>query len=535
SCSPGATRWLWSLLDDPLIRVRTSDDTVEDMSLPQIYEALWEEQVHSFEALQAHQRQPWFSFLVQVAAMATARAGRDEPPSEAATWRELLVGLADGSKDAWHLVVEDVERPAFMQPPVPEGSLEKAGYSDDVPTPDVLDMLIASKTHDIKYRRMNSPRPEHWVFALLTLQTLEGYSGAKNYGIVRMNGGLGNRPLLGLTPELDWGARFRRDTHLLLDSRSNIADTYSLDPDGHTLLWLDPWDGAKESAIPLTNCDPYFVEICRRLRFTDSQQNGLTCWRNTTSGQRLQAPDSLNGRTGDPWTPIDIDNEKALTLGENGFTYEQLQQIWLSNKFERPPALTFQRDDPESAQLIATTLVRGQGKTQGFHRRIIPVPQEVSEVMGGSDSDRNKLAERAQTRVKLAGEVQSQVLRAPIFTLVYDGRDPADPNWDKVNKWLDGYDQAVDNRFFDALWDSVVDGLSDPEAKAQWHRILRQIAEDAYDDIRDSIPIRSIHRYRILSDADSQFHGRLRSILDRAFDDNDDSNQEETDERPATA
>jgi CRISPR system Cascade subunit CasA len=526
---------MYSLLDDSLIRVRTTDDAVREMSLPEIYKALLDDQIQAFKALQAHQRQPWFSFLVQIAAVAIARADRDEPPTDVSTWRELLVHLADGSEDAWHLIVEDVEKPAFMQPPVPEGSLQEAGYSDDVPTPDVLDMLIASKTHDIKYRRITSPRPEHWIFAVVTLQTLEGYSGAKNYGIVRMHGGRGNRPLVGLASELSWGARFERDTELLICCRQDIADTYGLDLRGQTLLWLPAWDGTKDSAISLTSCAPYFVEICRRIRFTQTENSELMCWRNTTSSKRIQAPDSLNGQTGDPWTPIDVKNEQALTLREHGFTYEKLQEIWLSNDFKQPPALEFQQNDPDSAYLIAITLVRGKGKTHGFHRRIIPVPKKVARVMGGSDSDRKKLAQRAQRRVELASEVQSKVLRGPVFTLVYDGRDPADPNWDKVNKWLDGYDRAVDHRFFDALWESVTEDFSDAEAEAQWQRILRDIAERAYTDIRDSIPIRSIHRYRILSDADTQFHGRLRSVLDRAFDDNDNFDQEETHERPATA
>jgi CRISPR system Cascade subunit CasA len=57
-----------------------------------------------------------------------------------------LLKLADGSEAAWHLVVDDVSQPAFMQPPVPEGSLEEAKYSSDIQTPDELDMLVTSKT-----------------------------------------------------------------------------------------------------------------------------------------------------------------------------------------------------------------------------------------------------------------------------------------------------------------------------------------------------------------------------------------------------
>jgi len=422
-----------------------------------------------------------------------------------------------------------------MQPPVPEGSLEDAGYRDDVPTPDVLDLLIASKTHDIKFRRISSPRPEHWVYALITLQTLEGFSGAKNYGVVRMNGGFGNRPMVDLAPDLDWGSRFRRDLKALVNNREETASTHNFDLQGHALLWLESWDGEKSSAIPLQDCSPYFVEICRRIRFTLDSAGEVHCWRNTTSGQRIDAPDSLNGRTGDPWIPIDKQEAKALTLGENGFTYEQLQKIWMSDDFDRPAAMQFHQHDPESGFLIAQTLVRGQGKTQGWHRRIIPVPEDVSRVLYQSKSDRKELASRAKRRVELAAEVESKVLRGPIFTLVYDGRDPSDPDWDKVNMWLEPFDDAVDDRFFEALWASVERGMSETDAETQWQQILSELAREHYQQVRDSIPVPSIHRYRVLSDADSQFHSQLRNVLDRAFDDNTNHETEASDGKPASA
>ena len=120
-----------------------------------------------------------------------------------------------------------------------------------------------------------------------------------------MNGGFGNRPLVGLSPDLSWGEHFRRDVDVLLSERDALSERYTLD--GPALLWTRPWDGAKDSAIPLDACDPYFLEVCRRIRFQDDDGD-LVCWRANTKGQRVDAPDSLNGDTGDPWTPI----EKAV-------------------------------------------------------------------------------------------------------------------------------------------------------------------------------------------------------------------------------
>lgn len=528
------TQMLHSLLDDPLISVRTTDDEARGMTLPEIFAALLGDQLASFEALQPHQKQPWFSFLVQVGAMAVARAGQSETPADAATWRELLVDLADGSEAAWCLVVDDVSKPAFLQPPIPEGSIKKAKFKADVPTPDDLDMLITTKTHDIKQRRIVAPEPEHWLFALLTLQTMEGFLGRGNYGIVRMNGGFGSRPHVGLAAGLDWGSRFRRDLGVLIRERDRVAAGNEFDPSGHALLWLEPWDGKKSSGIALGDCDPYFIEICRRLRLM-CEDGDIVCWRANTKSTRLDAPDDLNGRTGDPWTPINVGDAKALTLGGNGYTYELLQDLWFGDDYQRPPALEFQRSDPEQGYLVATTLVRGQGKTQGFHERSIPVPKEVSRILGGSTSEQKELAKRAQRRVQLAGEVQSKVLRGPTFTLVYGGRSPSDPNWDKVNPWIQEFDRRVDARFFDDLWDSLERGLSQDEAEVQWHKILCELAEEQYRDIRDSIPLPSIHRYRVLCKADGQFYSRLRSVLHRAFDGSDSNIQpeEDTDEQAA--
>jgi hypothetical protein len=41
---------------------------------------------------------------------------------------------------------------------------------------------------------------------------------------------------------------------VLLDAREDLAGRY--DPNGPALLWTEPWDGAKDSALPLQDLDP---------------------------------------------------------------------------------------------------------------------------------------------------------------------------------------------------------------------------------------------------------------------------------------
>ncbi|WP_103026594.1 type I-E CRISPR-associated protein Cse1/CasA [Salinibacter altiplanensis] len=510
-----------SLLDDLIFRIRLPDGTVQGHSLPQILHRLTEDDILSFEALQAHQQQAWHSFLVQLAAMAVDREAGGTVPSDAAEWREALVELAEGDEAAWHLVVADVSRPAFLQSPVPEGTLDEAGYKADVPMPDQLDVLITSKSHDVKARRIRHPRPEHWIYALVTLQTMEGFLGRGNYGIVRMNGGFGNRPLVGLANGLSWGARFQRDVDVLRSERGNLADRYTRN--GRALLWTAPWDGVKASAIPLEDCDPYFLEICRRIRF--QQEDGdLVCWRANTKGQRVDAPDSLNGDTGDPWTPIEKSGGKALTLPGEGFTYDRLQEIVFEGEYARPPALQFRNSDEGHVYLVARALVRGQGKTEGLHHRIVPVPASTAGWLR-EKSRREQVGQRARDRAELVQETQRSVLYPAIGTLL-GGGDIDAIDFDDVAPWLDAFDRAVDARFFEALWASVE--MSDAEALEHWQTLLWEEAQNQFEDAEDHAPSSSTRYWRARSSARSIFHGAARNTLSYAFSDSNPTSHAKT-------
>ena len=190
-----------NLLTESLIRYYNSAGNHVEVSLPEVYGALMSDSVSAFHALRPHQRHAWHAFLVQLGAMAIHRAGVDEPPTEDTDWAGLIRGLTPDSPDdePWHMVVEDITRPAFMQPPA--RSQERAeDYKNSVYTPDEVDMLVTSKDHDLKSAVAQRAGIDDWIFALITLQTMEGFGGAGNYGISRMNGGLGNRPAFALAP-----------------------------------------------------------------------------------------------------------------------------------------------------------------------------------------------------------------------------------------------------------------------------------------------------------------------------------------------
>lgn len=122
-------------------------------TLPELFVALARDQVRDFPSLRPHQRHPWHAFLVQLAALALHQAQSSQPFAAAAEWEQALLALTPRDPDgaAWCLV-SPLDRPAFMQPPVPEGSL--AGWKSPMTAADELDMLITSKNHDLKSMRM---------------------------------------------------------------------------------------------------------------------------------------------------------------------------------------------------------------------------------------------------------------------------------------------------------------------------------------------------------------------------------------------
>ena len=505
----------YNLLDDPLFRI-TQRSEQSRQNLPEILSALGHGEVDSFDALQAHQEQAWYTFLVQLGALAITRTGLKDLASDPGAWRGGLLDLSDQLEGAWCLVNGVVAEPAFLQSPVPEGSLKKAKYKADIVFPDDLDVLVTSKNHDVKMNRVRSPAPEHWIYSLVMLQTMEGFLGRGNYGIARMNGGFGNRPLVGVSPGLGWGTRFRRDVSLLRSIRDGYFADKLYDPQGPALIWTIPWSGAKDSGIPLQACDPYFIEICRRIRFRQSEDGGLKCLRANTEAYRIDVPKALNGRTGDPWIPVDHSGKesKALTLGGRGFDYKTLHKILNSPDYEKPQALSFDVTSEGRVFLVTSALVRGQGITEGLHRRVVEIPEPVRRLFGGTSSDRKKLAERSEERVQKAMAVRNDILAPSVRLLLRAGEFEA-VDYEEYARWVEAFDRAVDRVFFDELW-RVVE-LTAEEAARQWEALLHSEALLQLEDAIDSAPSSDMRRLKAVSSATSFFENKARKTLTALF------------------
>ena len=357
-----------NLLADSLLRARLSDGAVEVLSLPEVYEVLAADRVSAFPALRPHQRHAWHAFLAQLGAIALHRTGQDTPPGSAKEWCSLLRALTPefGGDEPWRLIVEDPARPAFMQAPAPKGL---GDHRRRVVTPDDLDILVTAKNHDLKQTVALEATPEDWIFALIDLQTMAGFFGAGNYGIARMNGGYSTRPCFGLAPaEGGVGAHLFHDMNAMLMGRSELLGAYQSyfrEDDGATLLWLLPWDGS--GSLDLRALDPYFIEICRRVRLR-RQGDSIIALTAGSKVPRISAK-AANGDVGDFWTPVSQKDGKALSLSRASLRYDRLVKLLVEETLRHPPAMKVRVAGETRWQLVARGVAGGQGKTEGYYER----------------------------------------------------------------------------------------------------------------------------------------------------------------------
>lgn len=486
-------------LREPLIRAAIEDGSVVALTLPGVLAWLVRDGVAGFPALRAHQRHAWHSFLVLLAANALHRAGVLEPPETEEAWRGLLRELTPEHPDdaPWSLV-SPPDRPALLQPPIPSGAL--ADLKNEIATPDALDMLVTARNHDLKQAVMAVPQPDDWLFALVTVQTMQGYSGPTWYGISRMNGGHANRAALGVAPPGGAGAHFLRDLHRILALRGRVDVVGYAQEGGLALVWLAPWDGA--TALRRDVLDEWYIEICRRVRLT--LQAGTLIARSVGSRMARIVPIE-GGVTGDPWSPVVVEKSggaKSLTVDGRGFGYRRMVDLMFRGAGTQPSALQEPHitDAAEGLHLIARALVRGEGKTEGYHERRIGLSRRIRR--GPIERAIDPAADAARERVRLAGEMQENALKRALLTLFQNGPDKIDFRDKDANRkaepFLRRFDTLVDQTFFEALWRET--DLDDSETRHRerttWVQGLLGHAKDLLRDAEHAAPHASRRRFR---------------------------------------
>ena len=507
------------LLTDPLIRARLSDEATALLSLPEVYAAMAADRVAAFPALRPHQRHAWHAFLAQLGALALHRANREVPPEEASEWQALLRGLTPefGDDEPWRLIIEDPAKPAFMQCPDPHGLHD---HRKQLAAPDDLDVLVTAKNHDLKQSVATEAALDDWLFALIDLQTMGGYLGAGNYGIARMNGGYSARPCLGLAPaEGGPGVHLLHDIRGLRAGREALLDgyqSYFQPEDGKALLWLEPWDGG--ASLDLRDLDPYFIEICRRIRLAEEDGGRVIARTAASKAARIEAK-AANGNVGDYWTPVNVKDGKALSLSAVGFRYDRLADLVLGEgTFGHPPAMNADPASSRHWRVVARGVAAGQGKTEGYHERsdIVFAPRTASALLGRG-RERDALAEIAQALLEEVREVTA-ALRFGIAVAASGGKsgkkggELSRANRSHAIPYLRRLDAVADGRFFPALEDRFL-APGETEVKERRRKFAKGMVEAArqlLDEAVETVPCPAIRRHRALAQATSAFYGRLR-------------------------
>ena len=495
-----------NLLTDPILTLSSGDK----VSLPALFAEMTRGQVRAFPALRPHQRPAWHMFLVQLAVLSLHAPNRDDLPPDTKDWEEDLRRLTRGHADdaPWRLVVEDHKKPAFMQPPDPGGLKWSL-----VPTPDALDLLITSRNHDLKQAMATQATPEDWVFALVSLQTSEGYGGAGNHGVARMNGGSSSRTMLGLAPghqgdtSVDPSAWWARDVRRLIAARKTNRDEGIGAVGGPALLWCLDWSEGQQ--LDLRSLDPLFIEICRRVRLTDTG-GVLSASRATSKTTRINGK-PFNGNVADPWAPVHKTEGKSFTLSGGDFDYAKLCKLLFSGDWERPLLAQPGSNETGDFLLVAEALSRGNSKTKGFKSRIVPVPKGVISFF----SSETAATLSAAQMVEIAGF--DAALRNALALMAAGG------NRDEVGKKHYAYtslararfNHAADRLFFPNLWQRLeAESQSDDAVFRTKRAFLTELMMEAtvvLDAALPTMPCATIHRPKAAARARQAFGGTLRS------------------------
>jgi CRISPR system Cascade subunit CasA len=270
--------------------------------------------------------------------------------------------------------------------------------------------------------------------------------------------------------------------------------------------------------------------VCRRVRLV-VRDGGIVALGSGSKAARIGWPKELKGVTGDPWAPIDEADAKVLSITGAGFSYRRMVDYLDPELYKQPPLAIPSADDAERGLTIsASALARGQGKTEGFHQRHIPVPKEVSPLFARGGID--EFAKLARARVGRVGDFTRTVLRPALFLAYQGGPEKIDfgkpTTGPQVEPWIRAFDAKVDRIFFERVFDALAavergdSGAQEREHRG-WEREVLDIARAVLERGIEAAPRRAMVRHRAAARARVYFDSNWKKILTDAV-------KEETDE-----
>jgi CRISPR system Cascade subunit CasA len=171
-------------------------------------------------------------------------------------------------------------------------------------------------------------------------------------------------------------------------------------------------------------------------------------------------------------------------------------------------------------ELVAEAICRGQGKTEGYHQRRIPIPKSAFH---GIVSDQSAASRLASRRAVSLGEIR-MAFRSGLFVL-FQGATNRKSEYEAAKRlaepWLERFERAADQSFFDELWDEA--GASESAREDIYMRWLKAQLSFAYGLLSEAFfafPYPAARRYCARAQAGIAFRAKLSrsALLHQHFD-----------------
>jgi len=465
-----------------------------------------ENDVLSFPRLAPVQRSYWYRFIVRCAAKAlhslglgTREAGELEVNDLAARIERSLAEAA-GGEEAWLLYQSDPTRPAFLQPPTPDGAAPDDTYTRN--SMSILSSAIGSKNHERKYDVDRELDPELAIYALIEYQTGVIFGGRGNYGSQLMGSAAGagsGTPFMGVRIGSGYRDTFRHDVSVFLSRWGEIRSHLRIEGNIWA-LWTVPWDG--KSQLPASHLDPAFIPFARLVRLGEPMPDGRfdTVWFRASDCARV-ADHSDGGLFGDIFTPLvphpkHPGGRKVRGTLRNGYNYEEVVRL-LFGFDAMPSASVLALSDPRypipsRVRVVFEGTAFEQGKTCGFFYREVLFPSQNAIAFLANPEP---VAAVHKVMLRMAKEAKSAI-RGATRILLAGSPKPRDGDGNKVEKPAQQLEHAIDQVYIPTLLKAAEQyAKGDMKYVEDWGRTLTEITRSTFRDIMRGIPTSGARRY----------------------------------------
>lgn len=520
-----------NVLADESIRVERSSSE-GDLSLPDVIaNLLTGSDISDFPHLGPDQRSYWWRFLVRCGARALRTAELSVDEAVQAPGKELSSTVKDALLEHselhdWELCQAEPQLPGFLQSPTPSGkSPEQEGYRESSAA--ILTAIIGTKEHERKSGAMRVRTMEELVYALVEYQGGVIFGGRGNYEsqIMGSRSGAGSgTPFMGVLLDRSLALTYRHDVAVLLRNWDLVRDERGLQGTVWA-LWRLPWDGTK--ALPAHELDPAFIPYARMVRVGQSDDGTVgTVWFKASKGSRV-SDHTEAGHLGDPFTPLVPHPKKDGQLKvrgtlQSGYDYREVVKLLVpsgDDEARRSPTVGALLSHPPVEDLDLRVIFEGtafeQGKTRGFHRRVIRLPlRAVRKGLFGHRIEPIHHVHRAM--LEDTGSIARRALTSGISVLLIDTPKPSDDLHRKASSVLMRFDDEIDRRYLEFLFRAAEQQADGDE---EWRRTYRKwlyrlVVGDLFPFALRSLPRNAGRRFEQEVKAEAYLSRRLRRDFD---------------------